>query len=113
MTTLVGPVRFLLKGAGYAAWPDAPLTGLSLLEGRPLMTVSEGDARFLVLDHRTDDGPGTAWVEYWRPGTDVEGGLAGLFILSDAHSAPGDPAPLPLAELARILASWRQYAPQP
>lgn len=103
MTTRVGAVQFALKGAGYAAWPDVPLTGLSLLEGQPLAAATEGDSRFLVLDHRTAAGPGTAWVEYWRPGSIAEGSLEGLFVVSDAHGAPAEPSPLPLDELARTL----------
>jgi len=105
MTTHVGAVQFALKGAGYAAWPDLCLTGISLVEGQPLAAASQGDTRFLVLDHRTDAGPGPAWVEYWRPGCGAEGGLEGLFVVSDAHAAPGSPAPLPLDELARSLAA--------
>jgi hypothetical protein len=110
MTARVGPVEFVLRGAGYAEWRDRPLETLSLYEGQPLMVASEGESSFFVLDHRSAPVMGPVRVEYWQAGSSPEGELAGLFIVSDAHH-PGDEVECSgLEDLARELSGERRRA---
>jgi hypothetical protein len=48
----------------------------------PVWVVEEGDNAYLVVDHRT--GSGAARIEWWCAAGEVEGGLAGLFVLADS-----------------------------
>jgi hypothetical protein len=86
-----------------------PLEGvpLTLVDGTPLISRREGDALYLVLDHRPQPPtPEPAYVEWWTPVGPVEGELAGLFVLTTSHRAADIPTvPENCAALALFLSA--------
>lgn len=100
----LGPYRFVRRGGGVLAPP--PLTGspMTMIDGTPLFSRIEGDVGYLVLDHRPDPAPSLAYVEWWTPLAPVEGGVAGLFVLTGSDRPPTiHTDPINCAGLAAVL----------
>lgn len=82
----VGPVPFRYAGAVYAAVPPLDSEQVIPVAGEEMHVLREAGRSFLVVDHRA--APGTmARIEFWPTSAPVEGGLDGLFVLSDAQDA--------------------------
>lgn len=82
----VGPVPFRYAGAVYA--PIPPLDNLQSIpvSGEEMHVLREKDRSFLVVDHRASPGA-MARIEFWPTAAPTEGGLDGLFVLSDAQGS--------------------------
>jgi hypothetical protein len=81
----LGAQQFVRRGAGVVTPPPLAGVPVTLVDGTPLVSLREGDAAYLVLDHRP--WPPTAepaYVEWWMPLRPAEGDLAGLFVLTQA-----------------------------
>ena len=87
-----------------AAIPALAGTAVALVDGAQVLNRREGEAGYLVLDHGARPGAGAAFVEWWEAESPREGGLAGLFLLGDAHRPPTlAVAPFPCGALVAAL----------
>jgi hypothetical protein len=84
---LIGAIPFRFSGSTRGLLPDLALKLFPMPGPEPVWVAEEGDAAYLIVDHRAGTGP--ARIEWWSTAGEVEGGLTGLFVLADA--LPGGP----------------------
>jgi hypothetical protein len=82
LIALIGAIPFRFSGSTRGLLPDLALQLFPMPGPEPVCVVEEGDCAYLVVDHRAGSGP--ARIEWWSSTGEVEGGLAGLFVLADA-----------------------------
>jgi hypothetical protein len=91
----LGAQQFVRRGAGVVTPPPLAGVPVTLVDGTPLVSLREGDAAYLVLDHRPwPPAAEPAYVEWWMPLRPAEGDLAGLFVLTASHR-PSDVGVVP------------------
>ena len=107
----LGVQRFTLRCAAVALVPPLDGVPVTLVDGVPVVRRCDGDTCYFVLDYREQTAVGPAYMEWWVAEAPVEGGFAGLFLLTATHRAPTlVVTPFALAALAAALTDERSRA---
>jgi hypothetical protein len=104
LSVRVGSIQFEYRGAMTVALGTVELRPLLFADGERVMAAEQDGVSYLIIDHRSEHGPGKPGrVEYCAPSGAAEGQLGGLFVIADTAGPAATFQEVALAQLAAAL----------